>query len=149
HDWPVEAVYRAIGYFGSPLAEVPFDEAGGVIANREGRVVDETGAPVPGLYATGWIKRGPVGLIGHTKSDAQETIRHLVADAPTLPQAPIRDPQAVLTLLAERKVDVVPWSGWELLDAHEQDLGAAQGRTRVKVVPREQMVDVSLRRTQG
>ncbi|MCG2798702.1 MAG: FAD-dependent oxidoreductase [Cellulomonas sp.] len=149
HDWPVEAVYRAIGYFGSPLPEVPFDEAAGVIANREGRVVDDSGTPVPGLYATGWIKRGPVGLIGHTKSDAQETIRHLVEDAPTLPPAPTRDPQAVLDLLAERKVDVVPWSGWELLDAHEQELGSTQGRARVKVVPREQMVDVSLGRTQG
>lgn len=149
HDWPVQAVYRAIGYFGSPLPDVPFDEAAGVIANREGRVVDESGNPVPGLYATGWIKRGPVGLIGHTKSDAQETIRNLVADAPTLPQAPTRDPQAVLTLLAERKVDVIPWSGWELLDEHEQRLGEPHGRARIKVVPREEMVDVSLGRAQG
>ncbi len=149
HDWPVQAVYRAIGYFGSPLPDVPFDEAAGVIANREGRVVDENGTPVPGLYATGWIKRGPVGLIGHTKSDAQETIRNLVADAPTLPQAPTRDPQAVLTLLAERKVDVVPWSGWELLDEHEQRLGEPHGRARIKVVPREEMVDVSLGRARG
>lgn len=149
HDWPVQAVYRAIGYFGSPLPDVPFDEAAGVIANREGRVVDENGTPVPGLYATGWIKRGPVGLIGHTKSDAQETIRNLVADAPTLPPAPTRDPQAVLTLLAERKVDVIPWSGWELLDEHEQRLGEPHGRARIKVVPREEMVDVSLGRAQG
>lgn len=149
HDWPVQAVYRAIGYFGSPLPDVPFDEAAGVIANREGRVVDENGTPVPGLYATGWIKRGPVGLIGHTKSDAQETIRNLVADAPTLPEAPTRDPQAVLTLLAERKVDVVPWSGWELLDEHEQRLGEPHGRARIKVVPREEMVDVSLGRARG
>jgi ferredoxin--NADP+ reductase len=143
----VDAVYRAVGYFGSPLPDVPFDAEAGVIANREGRVVDDAGHPVPGLYATGWIKRGPVGLIGHTKSDAQETVRHLVEDAPTLAPAPNRDPGSILALLVERGVDVVPWSGWELLDAHEQQLGAEQGRARVKVVPREDMIDVSLGRT--
>ena len=53
----------------------------GVIPNIEGRVTDASARPIPGLFATGWIKRGPVGLIGHTKSDAMETIAHLVADA--------------------------------------------------------------------
>lgn len=73
----VQAVYRAIGYFGSALPEIPFDEKFGVITNHGGRVID-------GVYATGWIKRGPVGLIGHTKSDATETIENLVADIPNL-----------------------------------------------------------------
>ena len=78
HEWGVQAVYRAVGYFGSPLADVPFDEVRGVIPNDEGRVVGLDGEPIPGLYTTGWIKRGPVGLIGHTKSDAQETILSLI-----------------------------------------------------------------------
>ncbi|MDR3068099.1 MAG: FAD-dependent oxidoreductase, partial [Cellulomonas sp.] len=146
HDWPVEAVYRAVGYFGSALPEVPFDAADGVIPNDEGRVLDDDGQPIPGLYCTGWIKRGPVGLIGHTKSDAQETIRHLVEDAEHLPTPTHRDPTAIDELLASRGVEVVPWTGWQLLDAYEQQLGAAQGRERVKVVPREEMVDISLDR---
>lgn len=146
HDWPVEAVYRAVGYFGSPLPDVPFDEDNGVIPNDEGRVLDAEGRPIPGLYCTGWIKRGPVGLIGHTKSDAQETIRHLVEDAEHLPARTHRDPAAVDALLASRGVEVVPWTGWQLLDAYEQQLGAEQGRERVKVVPREEMVDISLDR---
>lgn len=146
HDWPVEAVYRAVGYFGSPLPQVPFDEDDGVIPNAEGRVLDAGGQPVPGLYCTGWIKRGPVGLIGHTKSDAQETVRHLVEDLERLPAPVDRDPAAVDALLASRGVDVVPWTGWQLLDAYEQQLGATQGRERVKVVPREEMVDISLDR---
>ncbi|MBO9627768.1 MAG: pyridine nucleotide-disulfide oxidoreductase, partial [Microbacterium sp.] len=66
---PVQAVYRAVGYFGSELPGVPYDERRGVIPNHEGRVLDDAGEVVPGVYATGWIKRGPVGLIGHTKSD--------------------------------------------------------------------------------
>lgn len=147
-DWPVQAVYRAVGYFGSPLPELPFDEVGGVIPNREGRVVDDGGEALPGLYTTGWIKRGPVGLIGHTKSDATETIAHLREDAEAglLPPATERDPQAVTKLLDERGVDAIEWSGWQLLDAYERALGEVQGRERVKVVPREEMVDVSLGR---
>ncbi|BDO43273.1 FAD-dependent oxidoreductase [Cellulomonas sp. NTE-D12] len=147
-DWAVQAVYRAVGYFGSPLPELPFDEVGGVIPNREGRVVDDGGEALPGLYTTGWIKRGPVGLIGHTKSDATETIAHLREDAEAglLPRATERDPQAVSKLLDERGVDAIEWSGWQLLDAYERALGEVQGRERVKVVPREEMVDVSLGR---
>lgn len=147
-DWPVQAVYRAVGYFGSPLPELPFDEVGGVIPNREGRVVDDGGDPLAGLYTTGWIKRGPVGLIGHTKSDATETIAHLREDAEAglLPPATERDPQAVTKLLDERGVDAIEWSGWQLLDAYERALGEVQGRERVKVVQREEMVDVSLGR---
>ena len=142
HDWPVQAVYRAVGYFGSPLTDLPFDEIAGVIPNREGRVVEADGTPMPGIYTTGWIKRGPVGLIGHTKSDAAETIKHLVSDVDALEPAPERDPSAVLAHLAARGVQVVEWSGWMLLDAHEQALGAPHGRDRIKVVPREDMLAV-------
>ncbi len=142
-DWPVEAVYRAVGYFGSPLKDVPFDDVAGVVPNQGGRVIDENHDPIPGLYATGWIKRGPVGLIGHTKSDATETIRNLVEDVPALVPAPEPHPDAVTDLLASRGVRVVEWSGWELLDAHERRLGEAAGRERIKVVPREEMVAIA------
>ncbi|MFX5570629.1 pyridine nucleotide-disulfide oxidoreductase, partial [Acinetobacter baumannii] len=78
---PIQAIYRAVGYFGSPLTDVPFDERHGVIPNHEGQVLaSDSNERIPGLYATGWIKRGPVGLIGHTKSDAMETVRHLIND---------------------------------------------------------------------
>jgi ferredoxin--NADP+ reductase len=160
HDWPVQAVYRAVGYFGSPLPEVPFDELKGVISNREGRVVDLDGEHLPGVYATGWIKRGPVGLIGHTKSDASETVRHLVEDVTgvgdggdvatgdvaggrTATQA---EPQAVLDFLADRGVDVVEWDDFVLLDEHEKSLGEPHGRERIKVVPRDEMLEIAKRR---
>jgi ferredoxin--NADP+ reductase len=145
-DIPVQAVYRAVGYYGTPVVDAPFDTARGVIPNVEGRVVAESGAaPVPGLYATGWIKRGPVGLIGHTKSDAMETIAHLVTDAAAgLLAAPVVDGD-VLELLDQREVAYTTWDGWLALDAHERALGAAHMHTRerVKVVPREEQVDVS------
>lgn len=149
HDWPVQAVYRAIGYFGSELKDVPYDATRGVITNAEGRVLDTTGDHVNGLYCTGWIKRGPVGLIGHTKSDASETIRHLVEDASDLSEfatASRPEPTAISEFLAERGVDVIEWSGWKLLDAWEQSLGEQNGRERVKVVPRAEQIAISLGR---
>jgi ferredoxin--NADP+ reductase len=153
HDWDVQAVYRAVGYFGSPLPDIPFDHAAGVISNREGRVVGADGEPVPGVYTTGWIKRGPVGLIGHTKSDASETIRHLVEDAGDVdaPGNPVLsatepDPAAVVDALTGRGVEAIEWSGWELLDAYERQLGEPHGRERVKVVPREDMIRIALAR---
>lgn len=153
-EWPVQAVYRAVGYFSSPIPGVPFDEAAGIIPNAEGRVLGDDGEPVVGLYATGWIKRGPVGLIGSTKSDAQQTIGHLVADA----QAGLLHAggeavghDAMVELLDERGVRYTTWQGWELLDAYERKLGAdfgevsggRGGRERVKVVSREAMTVIS------
>ncbi|MDM7889043.1 FAD-dependent oxidoreductase [Curtobacterium sp. RHCJP20] len=145
-ELPVQAVYRAVGYFGSPLPGVPFDETTGVIPNREGQVLDEDGSPVPGVYATGWIKRGPVGLIGHTKSDAMETVQHIVNDQASWWTPADPSPEAVPALLRERGVEYTDLDGWHALDEHEQALGAAEGRERIKVVPRDEMVDVSLRR---
>jgi len=144
HDLEVEAVYRAVGYFGSPVPGLPFDDVAGVIPNKEGRVLTAAGVHLPGRYATGWIKRGPVGLIGHTKSDATETIRHLVEDVPTLTPAPMPEPAAVIERLERAGVTYLTWSGWELLDAYERELGAAEGRERIKVVPRDEMVAISL-----
>jgi ferredoxin--NADP+ reductase len=130
----VQAVYRAIGYFGSALPEIPFDEKLGVISNQGGRVAD-------GIYATGWIKRGPVGLIGHTKSDATETIENLVADIPNMvdPAAP---GEAIKTLTV-RGVQFTDWQGWLKLNAHEQSLGEKVNRERIKVVDRDEQVRIS------
>ncbi|MEO0024932.1 MAG: hypothetical protein RL196_1373 [Actinomycetota bacterium] len=146
-DFDVKAVYRAIGYFGSELPEVPFDDKHGVIRNVGGRVVDENGAQVAGLYATGWIKRGPVGLIGHTKSDALETIENLLADIDSLVE-PVSANSATVELEA-RGVQFTNWHGWLKLNAHEIALGAADAsnveRERVKVVSREEQVEISKR----
>ncbi|WIB62690.1 FAD-dependent oxidoreductase [Curtobacterium sp. MCBD17_040] len=143
---PVQAVYRAVGYFGSPLPGVPFDERHGVIPNHEGQVLDDDNQQMPGVYATGWIKRGPVGLIGHTKSDAMETVQHLVTDQASWWSPEDPSEEAVPALLRERGVEYTDLDGWHALDAHEIALGEPAGRARVKVVPREDMVDVSLRR---
>jgi ferredoxin--NADP+ reductase len=141
----VQQVYRAVGYYGSPVVGAPFDEWAGDVTNVEGRVVDESCRAVPGLYATGWIKRGPVGLIGHTKSDAMETIAHLVTDAEAGALRAPRVDDDILQLLDEREVEYTTWDGWLALDEHERLLGETHlhTRERVKVVPREEQVEIS------
>ena len=147
HEYPVQAVYRAVGYQGSPVRDVPFDERAGVIPNDGGRVLDDGGLPISGLYATGWIKRGPVGLIGHTKSDATETIDKLLEDYDDISIAERPDDEAVTTFLAARGVQYTTWAGWQALDAHERALGSAFDgaveRERIKVVPRDEQVAIS------
>lgn len=142
-DIPVGQVYRAVGYFGSPLEDVPFDERRGVIPNEAGAVVDGAGERVPGLFATGWIKRGPVGLIGATKSDARETVEQILGDEANWWQPTIDDEQELVTLLEARQVRFTDLEGWRRLDAHEQQLGAGEGRERIKVVERDDMVNIS------
>ncbi|MCR6486187.1 FAD-dependent oxidoreductase [Amycolatopsis sp. OK19-0408] len=143
HDWDVQAVYRAVGYLSSHLPEIPFDHVNGVVPNQAGRVLDLDENQLPGVYVTGWIKRGPIGLIGHTKGDAAETIASVLADADTL-QAPKYDsPDAILDFLAARGIPFTTWEGWGKLDSHEKALGLAAGRERIKVVEREEMTRVS------
>jgi ferredoxin/flavodoxin---NADP+ reductase len=136
-------IYRAVGYFGSPLDGIPFDERRGVIPNHEGQVLAEDNEILPGVYATGWIKRGPVGLIGHTKSDAMETVSHLVNDQASWWSPEDPSEASVVALLEERGVEYTDLDGWHALDQHEMALGEPHGRARIKVVPRDEMVKIS------
>ena len=142
-EFPVQAVYRAVGYFGSELPEVPFDEAHGVISNAEGRVVDEAGNHIPGVYCTGWIKRGPVGLIGHTKADAIETIGHVIEDRQSWWQPQRPGEEAIVETMTKRGIQFIDWSAWLKLDAEEKRLGETLGRERLKLFNRSEMLSIS------
>ncbi|MGA8850562.1 MAG: FAD-dependent oxidoreductase [Aeromicrobium sp.] len=144
-DWPVQAVYRTIGYYSDNLSGLPFDQVHGVVPNDGGRVIEIDGSPLPGTYVTGWIKRGPVGLIGHTKSDAAETIRLLMEDLDDLVPPEHPEPDAFVRHLDSQGIEYTTWAGWEKLNEHELQLGLshAHERERVKVVPREDMVRVA------
>ena len=142
-EYPVQAVYRAVGYFGSPLDEIPFDEKYGVIRNAEGRVLDDSGNPIPGTYCTGWIKRGPVGLIGHTKADAIETIGHIIEDRDTWWQPAHPEESAVVALLEGKGVEFIQWENWLNIDSQEKALGEAEGRERIKLFNRTEMLNIS------
>jgi ferredoxin--NADP+ reductase len=135
-------VLRAVGYVGKPLPGVPFDDRRKTVLNQGGRVLDPaTNAPIPGLYAAGWIKRGPSGVIGTNKKCAQETTACLLEDhaAGLLPE-PTDTPEALLQRLRDGGLDVIDYSGWEAIDAHERALGEPAGRPRVKLVRRDEQL---------
>ena len=124
-------VLRSIGYKGIGIPEVPFDERRGTIPNVAGRVVDGE-HHVTGEYVTGWIRRGPSGVIGTNKKDGQEAASSLLEDAAAGLLNEPSDDGDIADVLAERGVEPVSWEGWERIDAHEQGLGAGT-RPRVKL----------------
>lgn len=136
----VGAVYRTIGYRSSPVDGVPFDETSGTIPDAAGRVLNESGVPIPGLYTTGWIRRGPVGLIGSTKSDAAEAITSLLADVPVARTATRVATAVAVDALRDRLPHAVDWRGWLQIDAAERELGETKGRERTKIVDRDEML---------
>ena len=143
-------VLRSIGYRGIPIEGIPFDERRGLIHNDGGRVHDGAGEQVPGLYAVGWIKRGPSGVIGTNKKDAQETVDQLFADleAQKIPEAELAsDRGAIESLLNERKPDHVTFEGWQAIDAAEVEAGKPHGRPRVKLCRVDDLVEASRAKT--
>jgi ferredoxin/flavodoxin---NADP+ reductase len=125
-----------------PLPDVPFDERHSVLPNERGRVLRPDGDPLPGVYAVGWIKRGPTGILGTNKRDAEETVSCLAEDlrvgALAKPADPVREP--IDALLAERTPNLVTVEGWRAIDAHELERGRSDQRPRVKLASRDELL---------
>jgi ferredoxin/flavodoxin---NADP+ reductase len=135
-------VLRSVGYRAVPLPDVPFDERHWVLPNDRGRVLTPDGDPLTGVYAVGWIKRGPTGILGTNKRDAEETVSRLAEDlrAGALPQPPNPGREEIDALLAERKPDLVGVEGWRAIDAHELERGRSEERPRVKLASRDKLL---------
>jgi ferredoxin--NADP+ reductase len=129
-------VLRSIGYRGRPVDDIPFDERRGSIRNEGGRVVNEDGHAQPGEYAVGWIKRGPVGVIGTNKKDAADTVEKVLQDveAGILNKPGECDRERIAAFYAQRDPNVVTWAGWLAIDHAEKTAGESAGRPRVKLV---------------
>lgn len=139
---PCGLVLRSVGYRGVAIPGVPFDEGRATIPNRAGRALDEAGEVIAGLYCTGWIKRGPSGVIGTNKKDANETVALLLEDA----EAGLlrrQDDADVAALLAERGIKPVTQDGWLAIDAIERARGEAEGRPRVKLGTWPELLDAA------
>ncbi|MCI1220114.1 MAG: FAD-dependent oxidoreductase [Bifidobacterium sp.] len=147
-DIPVQAVYHAIGYRPASVPGIAYDEAHTVLANDGGRILASASdgaasAVLPRLYATGWAKRGPIGLIGSTKSDALLIVTNMLddfsKDGASGRVAPDRDPASIDRLLASRGVAPIGFAGWKRVDAFERAEGAKEGREHKKVVEPEEL----------
>lgn len=127
--------FRSVGYRGMPLAGIPFNDDWGVVPNEGGRVE-------PGLYAVGWIKRGPSGLIGTNNGDSADTVKELLADVPKLTPAPEPDDDGLMAALADRGVRVVTYDDWLKIDKVELERGASAGKPRDNFIHVEEMLSV-------
>ena len=126
------------------------DERGGIVPNVGGRLTSDDGGALPGLYAVGWAKRGPTGLIGDNVADAEETARHMLEDlasnvvVPRASDAAANNgggQAAVEQLLRERGVRWVSFDDWIQLDALEVARGKERGKIREKFASIEQMLE--------
>jgi ferredoxin--NADP+ reductase len=140
---PCGIVFRSVGYRGTPIEGIPFDEGSCTVPNDGGRVLDADGAPVPGVYCAGWIKRGPSGVIGTNKKDATETVERLIADAGAGALEHGGDAAAFDALLASRAVAVVTQDGWEAIDRAERAAGEPHGRPRIKLGEWDALLDAA------
>ncbi|HYQ15766.1 MAG TPA: NADP oxidoreductase, partial [Polyangiaceae bacterium] len=132
-EWELQAglVIRSVGYRGAAVPGLPFDAKRNVIPSSAGRVTTVNGEPLPGLYVSGWIKRGPTGLVGTNKADSKETVDLLLRDsAALLGRKPSLD---VDELLATRGVKVVTFADYQRIDQHEKARGAERGKVRDKL----------------
>jgi ferredoxin--NADP+ reductase len=138
-------VLRSVGYRAVPLPGVPFDERSFILPNERGRVLAPDGEPLPGVYAVGWIKRGPTGILGTNKRDAEETAGCLAEDlvAGGLPAPPSPGREGIDALLAERKPDLISVEGWRAIDGDELRRGQEEQRPRVKLASREELLSAA------
>lgn len=132
-------LFRSVGYRGVPVPRVPFDENRGTFPNQSGRITKEGAHFVP-FYATGWIKRGPSGVIGTNKPDSVETVQNFLQDVPKLKACPKRSSEEIVRLLKGRKVKVVNFGDWKKIDTAEIERGKPFGKPREKFVTIEEMI---------
>ena len=132
---PAGIVFRSVGYRGVELPGVPFDERSGTIPNERGRIA-------PGVYAAGWIKRGPSGVIGTNKKDAAETVELLLEDLREAPRKG-RNAEEIDAFLLARGVRLVLYPGWTSIDELERAAGKKLGRPRVKLCTWDELLDAA------
>ncbi|UZJ53169.1 hypothetical protein CBS101457_002489 [Exobasidium rhododendri] len=148
-------VITSVGYKGAPLDAsdpiqtrsglIPWDAKRGVIPNRGGRVLDDQERPIPGLYVSGWLASGPVGVIASTRIDANSIADQMLFDWQTHPDSsslnidPLPDQPDVLRQSA---LPVISWSDWLRLDAEEVRRGKELGKSREKVLSIREMLEI-------
>lgn len=150
--YPVQAVYHAIGYKPTQLEGIPYDLDQYTLVNEGGRIytapAGQGGQHIPRLYATGWAKRGPVGLIGSTKSDALETVSNMLVDLVAAPRhgkvATDRDEDSIDRLLSSKGIRPIDFAGWKRVDAYERSMGDKVGREHIKVTDPEELRRLAL-----
>jgi ferredoxin--NADP+ reductase len=84
-------------------------------------------------------------VIGTNKKDAADTVAKILEDteAGRLRTTVEMDDNELAAWIIQRAPDTITWQGWQTIDEHEQRLGKAQGRPRVKLVRLDALVSAS------
>lgn len=140
-EMPAQLVFTSIGYSSKPMPGLPFDQKRGIIPNTQGRVE-------PGVYVCGWIKRGPSGIIGTNKFDAEQTVQTIVSDRSSIPESESTTstdtPLAkIKAILQQREVKCVDFSQWLKINQEELDRGKVKQKLREKMRHIEEMLQVA------
>lgn len=141
-------VFNSIGYRGQPIGEAPFDIPRGIIPNRRGRV-ESDGIPVEGLYVTGWLKRGPTGIIGTNRADSIETVQRALDDLSIRVLEPKQGRDALIASLSRKNVSVVGLQDWLKIDALERVRGQKAGKPREKFTRVAEMIETAAAHREG
>jgi ferredoxin--NADP+ reductase len=134
-------VFGSIGYRGQPLERVPFDFRRGVVPNRKGRVECD-GTAVDGVYVTGWLKRGPTGIIGTNRADSMETVQQILEDLPGRIPRPRGGRRQLVDSISRRSAPIIGLPEWLKIDAAERAMGRQVSKPREKFTRITDMVDV-------
>ena len=136
-------LFRSIGYRGVPIAGVPFHESWGTIPNENGRVTNNDGDIVVGLYTAGWIKRGPSGIIGTNRACSVETVQCLLEDIGKLDGGMEKNGvKAIYSLLDSKNIRHLCYADWKKIDTKEIERGKHQGKPREKYTYINEMLSV-------
>ncbi|QIE27197.1 NADPH-ferredoxin reductase FprA (plasmid) [Caballeronia sp. SBC1] len=125
-------LFRSVGYRGRPILDLPFNAARGTLRHLGGRLVGEDGTVCYGLYATGWIKRGPNGIIGTNRADSLETVATLLTDMPHLVRCDKSGAIGVAEILQRQGKRYVSYQDWSRINAAEIARGELTGKPREK-----------------
>lgn len=140
-----DLVIRSIGFKNVNIDKaIPFDKKLGVVINDNGKVIGKDG-----LYCTGWIKRGPRGVIVDTTTDANQTAKKLCIDLQSGDSEQIESEkpgaQEIIKLLKQRNAEYVDKYGWKRIDEEEIRRGKLIGKTRDKINKIEEMLEIANR----
>ena len=137
-------IFRSVGYKGVSLPGVPFDQQKAIIPNQSGRVISD-GTHLSGLYATGWIKRGPSGIIGTNRADSIETVNALLADLPELMKKEVIPEMDILFKeIVNKTSNIISYSDWLNIDQLEIKKGLLKQKPREKITKISELLEVAI-----
>jgi len=144
---PADLVLVSIGYKGLAVPDLEefFDDRRGIVVNSHGKV--NSGSETQGgLYVSGWLKRGPSGIIGTNIADAKDTVASIVRDLNESPSPINGDSSCLLSLLQSRGVQVVNWNAYQKIEAFESNSRRKRSpkQPREKISDHDQLIHVAL-----